>query len=110
MNSVDVIFGAKTIIGGMFRYNKQTVDIDDSSFIPMLKMCIRSSVKDLRQAGLSESEINTIHDELYQYSLAEYVKTWLSNAREDEAHIDEVQEVGDAKDSFVSFYEEDEHG
>ncbi len=110
MNSEDVIFGAKTIIRGMFRYNKKTVDIDDSSFIPMLKMCIRSTVENLRQAGLSESAINAIHDELYQYSLSEYVKTWLANAREDEAHIDEEQEVGDAKESFVSFYEEDEHG
>ena len=110
MNHEDIIFGAKSIISGMFRYNKKTGDIDDSSFIPMLKMCIRSTVEDLRQAGLSESEINAIHEELYQYSLGEYVKTWLSNAREDEAHIDEEQEEGDAKDSFVSFYEEDEHG
>jgi hypothetical protein len=108
MNPADVIFGAKAIISGMFRQNEESPEIDDSYFMPMLKTCINTSAENLRQAGLPESEIKAIHDALYQHSLAEYVKACLSNAREDGSDFDEEEEIEEARESFVAFYEEEE--
>jgi len=110
VNPADIIFGAKAIISGMFSQNREDPEIDDSYFMPMLKTCINTTVKNLRQVGLSEPEIKAIHDELYQHSLDEYVKEWLSHARDDQGDIDEEEEVEEATESFVSFYEEDENG
>ena len=74
MNPADIIFGAKSIISGMFLKNRESPEIDDSYFMPMLKTCINTTAENVRQAGLSKSEIKTIHDALYQHSLDEYVK------------------------------------
>lgn len=106
MDARAIIFGAKSIISGMFRRNEEDPEIDDSYFMPMLKTCINTTVEDVREAGLSESEIKAIHDELYQHCLGLYVKGWLANAHSDETDIDEEEEMEDAKESFVSFYEE----
>jgi hypothetical protein len=106
MNSSDIIFGAKSIISGMFRHNEEFPELDDSYFMPMLKTCINETVENLGQAGLSQSDIEIIYDSLYQHSLSEYVKACLSCARQNDPDIDEEEETEDAKDSFVSFYEE----
>ncbi|MGO9571647.1 MAG: hypothetical protein ACLP5H_29325 [Desulfomonilaceae bacterium] len=108
VNPADIIFGAKAIISGMFRKNEEDTEIDDSYFMPMLKTCIHTTVENVRQAGLSESEITAIHDALYQHCLDLYIKGWLAHAREDETDIDEEVEAEDATESFLSFYEGDE--
>jgi hypothetical protein len=108
MNPADIIFGAKAIISGMFRQNQESPEIDDSYFMPMLKTCINIVVENSGKAGLSKSEIKAIHDELYQHSLGEYVKGWLLDAREGHGDIDEEEEVEEATESFVSFYEEND--
>lgn len=107
-NPADIIFGAKAIISGMFRQNQEAPEIDDSYFMPMLKMCIITTIENVREAGLSESNIKVIHDELYQHCLDLYIKGWPANAHRDETDIDEEEEIEDAEESFVSFYEEDE--
>jgi hypothetical protein len=107
-DSSGIIFGAKSIISGMFRQNEEDPEIDDSYFMPMLKTCINTTVENVRQAGHPESEITAIHDALYQHCLDLYIKGWLAHAREDETDIDEEAEVEDATESFLSFYEGDE--
>ena len=106
IDSNSIILGAKSIISGIFRQNEEDPEIDDSYFMPMLKTCINTTVENMREAGLPESEIGAIHDELYQHCLGLYIKGWLEHAREDDGDIDEGKEVAAAKKSFVSFYEE----
>lgn len=108
VDSSSIILGAKSIISGMFRQNEEDPEIDDSYFMPMLKTCIHTTVENVRQAGLPESEITAIHDALYQHCLDLYIKGWLAHALEDETDIDEEAEVEDATESFLSFYEGDE--
>ncbi len=108
MNPADIIFGAKAIISGMFRQNEAAPEIDDSYFMPMLKTCLNTIVENSGQAGLPKSEIKAIHDALYQHSLDEYVKGWLRNAGEDGSDFDEEEEIEEATESFVAFYEEEE--
>ena len=105
MNPEDIIFGAKAIISGMFQYNRTFLEIDDSTLMPMLKMSIESTDEILEKAGIAEAEIAVTHDELFQHSLEEYVKTWLKHAREAEGDIDERKETEDAVESFKAFYE-----
>jgi hypothetical protein len=109
MDASAIIFGAKSIISGMFRKNREDTEIDDSYFMPMLKTCINTVVENSRKAGLPKSGIKTMHDALYQHALDEYVKGWLQNAREDSPDFDEAEEIEDATEKFVAFYEEDEH-
>ncbi len=108
MNPADVIFGAKSIISGMFRQNREEPEIDDSYFMPMLRTCINTLVENSRQAGVPKSEVKTIHDALYRNALDEYVKGWLQNAREDGSDFDEEEEIEEATESFEGFYEDDE--
>ncbi len=108
MNPADIIFGAKSIISGMFRQNQEDTEIDDSYFMPMLKTCLNTLVVNSGQAGLPKSEIKAIHEALYQHSLDEYVRGWLQQAREDGSDFDEEEEIEEATESFVAFYEEAE--
>ena len=108
MNPEDIIFGAKSIISGIFRQNRKDTEIDDSYLMPMLKTCINTVVENSRKAGVAKSEIKTIHDALYQHSLDEYVKGWLQQAREDGPDFDEEEEIEEATESFAAFYEEEE--
>jgi len=108
MNSNDIIFGAKSIISGMFRRHIEFPEMDDSYFMPMLKTCINTTVENLLEVGLPRSEIQAVHDALYEHSRDEYVKWCLSNAREYDPDLDEEDEVEDIIDSFVSLYEENE--
>ena len=103
-----IIFGAKSIVSGIFRQNWEEPEIDDSYFMPMLKTCIKTLVEDSRQAGVLKSEIRTIQDQLYRHALDEYVKAWLQNAREDSSDFDEEEEIYDATEKFVAYYEGDE--
>jgi hypothetical protein len=89
----------------MFAQNREDPEIDDSYFMPMLKTCINKVEENSRTAGLSKSEIKTIHDALYQHALDEYVKGWLLSAREDYPDFDEEEEIEDATEKFGAFYE-----
>jgi hypothetical protein len=109
LNPADIIFGAKSIISGMFRQNKEDTQIDDSYFMPMLRMCLKTLTENSRKAGLPKSEVKAMHDALYQHSLNEYVKEWLQNAREDSPDCDEEEEIEEATESFVAFYEGDKN-
>ncbi len=59
MDSSGIIFGAKSIISGMFRKNEEDTEIDDSYFMPMLKTCIHTTGENLRQAGSTRIRDNS---------------------------------------------------
>ncbi len=107
VNPADIIFGTKAIISGMFRQNREYGEMDDSFFMPMLKTCLNTLAENSRKAGLPKSEIKAIHDALYQHALDEYVTVWLQNAREDSPGCDEEEEIEEATEKFVAFYEGD---
>lgn len=105
LNPQNIIFGAKAIISGMFRQNREEPEIDNSYFMPMLKTCINNLVENCREAGVPKSEVKTIHDALYQHALDEYVKGWLLDASEDSSDFDEEEEIEEATETFEAYYE-----
>ena len=56
MNTQDIIIGSKAILTGLFEYNNQTNELDDSFFIPMVKEWISNITENFENVDMEEEK------------------------------------------------------
>ncbi|NIM82252.1 MAG: hypothetical protein GTN68_29275 [Candidatus Aminicenantes bacterium] len=105
MNTQEIIIGAKAILTGLFEYNNQTDELDDSFFIPMIKACIQKLIEHVEEIGASGEEKKEIYENLFEHAIEEYTKEWISNITENFENVDIEKEKKVAREEFISYYE-----
>ncbi|MCP4716901.1 MAG: hypothetical protein GY868_17390 [Deltaproteobacteria bacterium] len=102
----------KTVLKDYFAYYHKH-SLDDTEYIPVVKVIINGFKKTMQAAGIDKKDINKVAKELKVFNRNFYVEVWLKHAEEDNEDdnepVDVKEETELSEHCFDYIYKHEEH-
>ncbi len=102
----------KSILRDYSAYNKKS-PVDDTEYIPIVRVIIRGITKEMESSGIGESNRKEVAEKLRAFNRSLYEDIWIEHAKEDhdpdEGPLDLKKEYESARYTFDYIYKHGKH-